>query len=221
MHSRFRLIAIPLLVAAVGAVGLTGCRSRGEIVVDEGVGITAVRSPCPAVGIPDYTGDITLFAVPGNRTAANIDIVAAMTNLRSKCTEGAEQVVTRVTFDVLATRTNSQGARSVTLPYFVTVLRGGNAVVTKRIGRVTLNFANGQERAQARGEGIAYVDRAAATLPEDIRRRLTRKRRAGDADAAVDPLADPEVKAAIARATFELLVGFQLDESQLAYNATR
>ncbi|MCX7865163.1 MAG: hypothetical protein N2423_09055, partial [Novosphingobium sp.] len=93
--------------------------------------------------------------------------------------------------------------------------------VTKRIGRVTLNFANGQERAQARGEGIAYVDRAAATLPEDIRRRLTRKRRAGDADAAVDPLADPEVKAAIARATFELLVGFQLDESQLAYNATR
>ena len=32
---------------------------------------------------------------------------------------------------------------------------------------------------------------------------------------------DPAVKAAVARATFELLVGFQLTEQQLAYNATR
>ena len=35
----------------------------------------------------------------------------------------------------------------MTLPYFVTVLRGGSAVVTKRVGNVTLNFADGQERA--------------------------------------------------------------------------
>ena len=34
---------------------------------------------------------------------------------------------------------------------------------------------------------------AAATLPEDVRRRVTRKRKPGDADAAIDPLADPEV----------------------------
>jgi len=43
----------------------------------------------------------------------------------------------------------------------------------------------------------------------------------GEADAAVDPLADPEVREAVNRASFELLVGFQLDEAQLAYNATR
>jgi hypothetical protein len=29
------------------------------------------------------------------------------------------------------------------------------------------------------------------------------------------------VKAAVTRATFEVLVGFQLDERQLSYNATR
>ena len=43
----------------------------------------------------------------------------------------------------------------------------------------------------------------------------------GDPDAAIDPLADPTVREAVRRASFELLVGFQLTEQQLAYNATR
>ena len=36
-----------------------------------------------------------------------------------------------------------------------------------------------------------------------------------------DVAKEADVKAAIARATFELLVGFQLDDKQLAYNVTR
>jgi len=109
----------------------------------------------------------------------------------------------------------------VTVPYFVTVLRGGRAVVTKRVGQVTLTFADGQERAQASGSGAAYVDKAEASLPPEIRDRITRRRKAGEEDAAIDPLSQPEVKAAIARATFEVLVGFQLTQDQLTYNATR
>ena len=35
------------------------------------------------------------------------------------------------------------------------------------------------------------------------------------------PLADPAVRAAVANATFEHLVGFQLTQDQLRYNATR
>lgn len=211
----------PVFVALALAAALAGCRSKGEIVVDEGVGITAVRSRCPAVGIPDYTGDITLFRSPGDRTEANLDVVAAMTDVRTQCSEGTDKVTAQVSFNVLARRTDTHGARQVTLPYFVTVLRGGTAVVTKRVGQVTINFADGQERAQAKGEGTAYIDRAAATLPDDIRERIVRKRAPGDLDAAVDPLAEPEVKAAVARATFEVLVGFQLDQDQLSYNATR
>ena len=220
MSVRSRLFSTVIL-AAVAVTGLSGCKSRGEIVVDEGVGITAVRTRCPAVGIPDYTGDITLFRTPGDKTAANIDVVAAMTNVRVQCSESADNVFSSVRFDVQARRSDARGARQVTLPYFVSVLRGGRAVITKRVGNVTLNFADGQERAQASADGSAYIDRAAATLPEDIRERITRKRKAGDADAALDPLADPNVKAAVERATFEVLVGFQLDEQQLAYNATR
>ena len=220
MLARNRLFSATLF-ATVALAGLSGCATKGEIVVDEGVGITAVRTSCPAVGIPDYTGDVTLFRPGSDRSADAIDAVAAITNLRSQCSETADKVYTSVSFDVLARRTDVRGDRTVTLPWFVSVLRGGSAVVTKRVGTVTLQFADGQERAQARGTGSAYVDRAEATVPEDIRRRITRKRKAGDADAALDPLAEPEVRDAVNRATFEVLVGFQLDSSQIAYNATR
>jgi hypothetical protein len=210
-----------LITAVALAAALAGCRGTGDLVVDEGVGITAVRSACPAVGVPDYTGDITLFRTPGVTTADNIDVVAALTNVRPACNDTGEKVFTSATFDVLARRTDTRGARQVTLPYFVTVLRGGSAVVTKRVGSVTLNFADGQERAQASGQASSYVDKAEASLPPEIRELITRKRKAGDADAAVDPLSRPEVKAAVNRATFEMLVGFQLTQDQLTYNATR
>ncbi|MXP47243.1 hypothetical protein GRI43_07545 [Altererythrobacter luteolus] len=211
----------PSLILAILAGTLAGCAKEGDLVVNQGVGITAVRTACPAVGIPDYTGDITTFRTPGATTADQIDVVAAITNLRSTCNETGEKVYAEASFDVLARRTDTRGQRTVTLPYFTTVLQGGSAVQAKRIGSVTLTFADGQERAQATGKGGAFVDRSAATLPADIREKITRKRKAGDPDAALDPLADPEVRAALTRATFELLVGFQLTEAQLAFNATR
>lgn len=214
---KFRTAAIVALAAAAVA----GCRSEGDLVVQEGVGITALRTVCPAVGIPDYTGDVTLFSPAGARTADAIDVTAAITNVRTTCDETGEKVYAAATFDVLAQRRDTRGARTVQLPYFSTVVRGTNAVVAKRLGTVTLQFADGQARASAKGAAGAYIDRAEATLPADIRQRITRKREAGDADAAVDPLSEPDVRAAIGRASFELLVGFQLTQDQLAYNATR
>jgi len=205
-------------MAALAALG--ACSQEGELVVDQGVGITSVLTSCPAVGIPDYTGDVTLFSGSG-KTASDLDLTAAMTNLRSNCDDGGEKVYTTATFDVVARRADVRGARTVTLPYFVTVLRAGSAVVSKRVGEVTLTFADGEERAMASGNAASYVDRSASSLPEDIREQITRRRRPGDPEAALDPLADPEVKAAIARTRFEMLLGFQLTEDQLAYNATR
>ncbi|GGD88335.1 hypothetical protein GCM10011515_05000 [Tsuneonella deserti] len=212
---------VRLTVMLMMGAAIAGCKQSGELVLQEGVGVSAVRSVCPAVGVPDYTGDITTFRVPGDTSAANIDVTAAITNVRATCDDTGARVYTNATFDVLARRADARGARQVTLPYYSVVLRGGSSVVTKRIGQVTLSFADGQERAQARAQAGAYVDRAEATLPQDIRDQITRKRKAGEEDAAIDPLSDPAVKAAVARATFELLVGFQLTEQQLAYNATR
>ena len=212
-----RRLFAPIALAAA----LAGCAGEGDLVINQGVGITAVRSACPAVGVPDYTGDITLFRTPGQPTAANIDVTAAITNVRSTCNETGERIYSEATFDVLARRTDASEARRVELPYFSTVLRGGSAVQSKRVGTVVIDFAAGQERAQGRGVAGAFIDRGAATLPEDIREQITRRREPGDPDAALDPLADPKVRAALDRANFELLIGFQLTQDQLTYNATR
>lgn len=215
MHFRKALL-VTVVVAA-----LAGCSKSGDIVVEQGVGITALRSVCPAVGVPDFTGDMTLFSPADARTVDALDVTATLTHVRSQCDDTGEQVYATATFDVLAQRRDTRGARTVQLPYFSTVIRGGSAVVAKRVGTVTIQFADGQERAQASGTAGAYVSRYAATLPEDIRRRITARRRAGEEEAATDPLNDPDVRAALASASFELLVGFQLTEDQLAYNATR
>ena len=211
---------VPFLTAAA-ALMLAGCQSEGQIVLEEGVGVTALRTPCPAVGIPAYTGDVTLFSPEGARTADAIDLSATITNVRAQCDDSGKTVRSTATFDVFATRMDTREARTVQLPYFSTVVRGGDSVVSKRIGTVTLSFAPGEARAQAQGTAAAYIDRAAATLPEDIRQQITKRRRLGDPDAAIDPMSVPEVRAALDQASFELLVGFQLNEAQLAYNATR
>ena len=216
-----RPIFLTILPIVAATAALAGCSKEGELVINQGVGISAIRSVCPAVGVPDFTGDITTFRTAGNQTAANLDVTATITNVRSQCNDTGDKVYSEASFDVLARRTDTRGARQVELPYYSAVLRGGSAVQAKRIGTVVVSFADGQERAQSNAKAGAFVDRAEATLPPEIREQITRRRRSGDEDAALDPLADPQVKAAIARATFELLVGFQLTEEQLAYNATR
>ncbi|WP_225204888.1 hypothetical protein [Novosphingobium huizhouense] len=222
MTSRTRRLAV--LCASFGLLALAGCaKNKGELVVDDSVGVTALRSPCPLVAIPEMTGDITLFSAPGRTDSGAVDVVASITNLRSTCNDATngDKLASDATFDVLARRTDTRGARHVDIPYFSVVMRGGTQVLAKRIGTIGIDFADGQERASAQGRAGASVDRAEATLPREIRATLTRKRKAGDADAATDPLAQPEVKAALAKASFELLVGFQLTNDQLAYNATR
>lgn len=218
----FRRLAPLAALALVGALG--ACKGGGgELVVDDSVGVTALRSPCPLVEIPEMTGDVTLFSAPGRTDAGAIDVTASITNLRGTCDDakGQTELHTEVTFDVYARRNDTRGSRRVVLPYFSAVMRGGNVVIAKRLGTVTLDFADGQERAQATGRAGSTVDRNEATLPANVRKLLTKKRKAGQADAATDPLALPEVRAALAKASFELVVGFQLTDQQLAYNATR
>lgn len=208
-------------VAIGTAMLLGGCKSAGDLDLTSGVGVTQVRSACPAVGIPDHTGDITVFDPGSSRDASAIDVTAAITNVRTQCNDQGEQVYAVASFDVQASRRDYSQAREITLPYFSTVVQGGRNVVAKRVGSVTLRFAAGEYRTSAKGQAAAYVNRAAATLPDDIQRQITRERKPGEADAAIDPLAIPEVKAAIERATFELLIGFQLTQDQFKYNVTR
>ena len=213
--------AVKTIALAGVVLALSGCLKAGDLDLQSGVGVQQTRSLCPAVGVPVNAGDVTFFDPPTSRDSRAIDVVATITNVRPACNDQGEKVYSVATFDVLARRRDAGPARQVTIPYFSTVLQGGTYVVSKRLGNVTLNFAEGQTRAQASGKAAAYVDRAAATLPADIQDKITRKRKPGEADAALDPMADPEVRAAVAKASFEMLIGFQLTNEQLQYNATR
>jgi len=200
------------------ALALAGCAGRGEL--DGTGGVSAVRSACPVVGVPAGTGDVTLFtgATPD---AAAIDVAAVLTEVRSTCTEVGDQIATAVTFRIDARRGAAGPARDLTLPYFLAIVRGGGNVAAKRVGQAVVHFDAGQLRASTPGQATATVARSAATLPADIRNRITRRRKAGDEDAATDPLTQPEIRQAVQRASFEALVGFQLTDAQLRYNAQR
>ena len=197
---------------------LTACSRRGQI---EDGGVYVRRTACPILGIPAATGDVTLFSPAQSRDSSSIDVTATMTNLFANCDEGGEWVTSNAVFDVLAVRRDAGPARQVVLPFFSTGVQGGSRVVAKRIGQVTLNFAAGSNRAQTKGQTVLRVSRSVATLPENARAILTRVRRPGQEEAAVDPLTDPTVRAAVAAATFEHLVGFQMTQDMLRYNATR
>jgi hypothetical protein len=198
------LVLVPVLL-------LAGC-DRNPLIVK--------RSSCPAVAVAAYTGDVTLFrgATPD---AANVDAVATITNVRDECAETADQFVSRITYDVVARRNDAAEARQVVLPVYAAVVQAGNIINAKQLSNVTVNFAAGQDRAVAQGTATAAVSRTAAAVPQAILDRINRKRTAGMADAATDPMADPEVRAALRAASFEVLIGFQLDDRALAYNIAK
>lgn len=212
---------VAVLGSGLALLSLSACAQKNQLVVDSGVGVSSTLTACPNTAIPAHTGDVTIFNPANSRDASAIDVVATMTNVRPTCDEAGEEIYATASFDVLGRRSDNRGQRTVTLPYFSTVMRGGNTVVAKRLGSVTLNFADGSYRAEAKASGAGYINKAAATLPEDIRERITRRRKSGDPDAAIDPLSVPEVRSAMQRTSFELLVGFQLTADQLQYNATR
>jgi hypothetical protein len=148
-------------------------------------------------------------------------VTAAITQLHAFCQESGNDVVSTVTFTVTGLRRDAGPARQVILQYFDVALRGGSTVAAKQLGAVALNFPAGSQHATGAARASVRVNRGAAALPENVRQILTRPRKAGEAEAAIDPMAEPGVREAVAQATFEHLVGFQLTQDQLKYNATR
>jgi hypothetical protein len=162
-----------------------------------------------------------LFNPPNSIEARAIDVTATITDVRATCVDSGNDVVSTISFTVVALRRDAGPARQVLLPYFDVALRGSGVVAAKQVGQVALNFRSGGVHAWTRAQATVRVNRGAATLPDSVRRVLTQPRKAGAAEAASDPLADPAIRSAVADATFEHLVGFQMTQDQLKYNATR
>src|SRR3546814_7559770 len=70
----FRTSAIVL----TAALALTACQRNP---------LKVTRNPCPAVAVPAYTGDVTLFSTPGATAADAIATVETITNVRGGCSE--------------------------------------------------------------------------------------------------------------------------------------
>jgi hypothetical protein len=206
VRARSKALALALVG---GALLLAGC-NRNPLLVE--------RSPCPALAIPVYTGSYTRFDPPQSRDANAIAMTAQITDLTGTCLEGPEFLSTEVRFTVSAQRRRPGPAEEVYLPVFVGLAQGGNVLVSKQLTGVQLRFAEGALRAEAVGGARADVHRSATSLPPEVADRITRQRRPDDPDALTDPLADPQVRAAVRAASFEVLVGFQLDDASLAYN---
>src|SRR5690349_20449725 len=98
------LTALPLLAL------VASCAKQGELVVDSGIGVTALRSSCPTVGVLDNSGDVTTFSDPGRTDSGAIDVVAALTDVRSQCNDSGDKVYTITDFDVLGRRSDVRGA---------------------------------------------------------------------------------------------------------------
>ena len=206
------------LAALLTLTLVAACNRQGNI--EEG-GVYQVRSACPIAGVPAGTGDITLFNPPASLDARAIDVTAAISDVRATCQDAGNDVISTVTFTIVALRRDAGPARQVVLPYFDVALQGTGTVAAKGVGQAVLNFAPGDVHAWTRLQATVRINRGVATLPANVQEILTRRRKAGEAEAAVDPLSDPAVRAAVANSTFEHLVGFQLTTEQLRYNATR
>lgn len=198
-----------IILSMTAAVLLSGC-NRNPLLVE--------RSPCPAVAIPVHTGSYTRFDPAQSRDSTAIALTAQITDLQGICVEGADTLSTDVRFTVAAQRRAAGPAEEIYLPMFVAMAQGGNVLVSKQVTGVMLRFEQGQLRTETAGGARAEVHRSAITLPADVRERITRQRRPNEPDALIDPLADPQVRAAVRAASFEVLVGFQLDDASLAYN---
>ena len=201
--------AFLVLGLAASALTLAAC-NRNPLLVK--------RSQCPAVAIPTFVGSVTQFDPPQSRNADAIALTAQISDVSANCIEGAEYLTTDVSFTVTAQRRQAGPAKEVYLPMFIGMAQGGNVLVSKQLTGVLVKFEEGQLRAEARGGARADVHRSAVALPADVQERITRERRPEDMDALVDPLSDPQVRAAVRAARFEILVGFQLDDASLAYN---
>src|SRR3954465_12975789 len=167
---------VKLRIAALAALTmLSSCRHSGDILdAKEGGGVYAVRSDCPIAGVPTGTGDITLFNPQGSTDSRAIDVTATMSDLRTTCQDTGNDVVSTATFTIVGLRRDAGPARQVVLPYFNVALRGGAQVAAKQVVQAVLNFGAGDMHSYTRVQATIRVNRAAATLPANVRAILTR-----------------------------------------------
>jgi hypothetical protein len=183
------------LTLVLGALALAGCQSNPLLVV---------RTSCPAVAVVKHTGTLTRFTGAA-RTQEQVEFSAFINGVNSNCTDATQGngVTSDVTFDIVATRPDSKGALSATVPFFVVVMNEGTKMLAKQVYEANISFADGQGATSVRQRVQADTPRLPPPPPQPKRQ---------------DPFGDVP---APPRGTFEVLIGFQLNDRDAVYNITR
>ena len=156
---------------------------------------TPCAAPARSPAFRPATGDITLFNPPGSTDAAAIDVTAAITDVRATCQDAGNDVVSTATFNVVAPAPRRRAGAAGRAALFRR-RAAGRQQRRRQAGRPGRRSIPGRQPCtpRPRVQATVRVNRGAATLPENVRQILTRPRKAGEAEAAVDPLADPAVR---------------------------
>ncbi|WP_262695872.1 hypothetical protein [Kordiimonas aquimaris] len=95
-------------------------------------------SRCPAVAIVGDAGTLTRFDGE-DRNVENVLYTASISDVSVSCEEG-DAVASAISFYVGAQSDGRVTNQTVTVPYFVVVLKDNSQIVTKRVYDVALNF---------------------------------------------------------------------------------
>lgn len=95
-------------------------------------------SRCFGVAVVGDLGTLTKFKGDG-RTTKDVAYTASIMDVESSCEE-AEDVRSQVSFYVGAQAGPALAGDSITVPYFVAVVKDNSQIITKRIYDVTLRF---------------------------------------------------------------------------------
>ena len=174
---------------------------------------------CPAVGVPAGTGDVTLFDPAGQprRERDRRDRDDDQRARRPATTRASTIVDHRHASTCAARRDPGRGGarRDAALFHHRGARRHRRGRQAGRAGRRSTSTPARPARRRP-AQAVGYVDRAAATLPDEVREQITAQaqgRRRGCRDRSADA-ARRSARRCCAR-RFEVLVGFQLTDEQL------
>lgn len=117
------------------------------------------ESNCPAVSVVSNVGSMTRFVGAG-RNAEDVAFNASITGINVNCAQG-EGVDMEISFAIVARRGPAMAENSVTLPYFIILMRDNHLITVKQLHEANLRFAEGADRAAVRETVVQRFEDAA------------------------------------------------------------
>ncbi len=98
---------------------------------------------CPAVAVVGNTGSLTIFQGEV-RDAENVIMNATISGIQTNCDQEDDFIESETSFNIIATRGPAMTGNTITVQYFVALLRDNFQITAKEVYETTLHFRPGQ-----------------------------------------------------------------------------